>query len=220
MVDKVCALLSGGLDAYASALKFQELGPGWLTEAMYVHWGVPVCKKEYQKATIQAKLLGIPIHTVQVDMPIWLSDNEVDYVDDMLPRYYIPHRNLVFATLVASHTFKRGIDGLILGCHIRDSHCPDGSPSFTAHLEYVLTAGSGRTYTVIAPFMFLTKQDIVEYANFCDPNFLRHSWSCYHAGERPCGSCASCRELEEALHAASIDTRRMPFECANETPPS
>ena len=212
MVDKVCVLLSGGLDAYAAALKYQELWPGLLTEAMYVHWGVPVCNKEYQKATVQAKLLGIPIFTIKVEIPGWLSEGDADYVDKELPRYYIPHRNLIFASLVASHTFKHGVDGLILGCHIRDSHCPDGSPAFLGYLEDVLTEGSGRFYKILSPLMDCVKQDIVEYVNFCDPNFLQHSWSCYHAHERPCGCCASCKELEEALHAAGIDNRRTPYE--------
>ena len=64
-------------------------------------------------------------------------------------------------------------------------------------------AGSGQQVSIEAPFVNMTKKDIVELGlELKVPYEL--TWSCYEGGEKPCGICGTCRDRIEAFKANGI----------------
>lgn len=58
--------------------------------------------------------------------------------------------------------------------------------------------GSGQQLKIEAPFVNLTKADVVAEGIRLDvPYHL--TWSCYEGGDKPCGMCGTCRDRADAF---------------------
>ena len=63
--------------------------------------------------------------------------------------------------------------------------------------------GSGNQLHIEAPFVRLTKADVVKIGlELGVPDEL--TWSCYEGGETPCGVCGTCRDRAAAFAANGI----------------
>ena len=96
---------------------------------------------------------------------------------------------------------------LYLGAHKDDAAgnaYPDCSEEFTNFMYKAVYTGTGGYVKPIAPFVRMTKADIVKFGLECNvPYHL--TWSCYEGGAKHCGTCGTCIDRKEAFKANAIE---------------
>ncbi len=116
---------------------------------------------------------------------------------------YVPFRNGLFLSTAASIALSRSCKILYYGPHADDAAgnaYPDCSSVFNDAMSKAIYEGSGRKLSVEAPFVNMTKKEIVKLGlELKVPYEL--TWSCYEGGDTPCGMCGTCRDRIEAFRA-------------------
>lgn len=119
---------------------------------------------------------------------------------------YVPFRNGLFLSAAASVAISHGCEVLYYGAHSDDaagSAYPDCSDAFRQAMNEALFIGSGGQLRLEAPFVALTKADVVKKGlGLHVPYEL--TWSCYAGGDRPCGVCGTCRDRAAAFAANGV----------------
>ncbi|MCX6571946.1 MAG: 7-cyano-7-deazaguanine synthase QueC [Candidatus Aminicenantes bacterium] len=122
------------------------------------------------------------------------------------PATYVPFRNGIFLALAAAWAEARGVRDLVCGFHVADSpDYPDTTPRFVKAMERAIHEGTkaafgGPKTRIIAPLLGLSKANIIRSGLALGADYS-HSVSCYAGGERPCGTCSSCRLRARAWKA-------------------
>ena len=65
-------------------------------------------------------------------------------------------------------------------------------------MNEAIFTGSGEQLSIKAPFVSLTKADVVKLGNELGVPF-ELTWSCYEGGDKPCGVCGTCRDRAAAF---------------------
>ncbi|MDA0990086.1 MAG: 7-cyano-7-deazaguanine synthase, partial [Verrucomicrobia bacterium] len=60
-----------------------------------------------------------------------------------------------------------------------------------------------RPVTVHAPFVDMSKADVLKIGLALGVDYS-HTWTCYRGGERPCGTCPSCKERAAAFATVGV----------------
>ncbi len=119
---------------------------------------------------------------------------------------YVPFRNGLFLSCAASIALSKDCSILYYGAHSDDAAgnaYPDCSQAFQDAISAAIRTGSGDALTVEAPFVSMTKADVVRSGlELQAPYHL--SWSCYHGGETPCGACGTCLDRAAAFAANGV----------------
>lgn len=119
---------------------------------------------------------------------------------------YVPFRNGLFLSCAASIALSRDCDVIYYGAHSDDAAgnaYPDCSEVFKNAMNQAIYEGSGRQLSVEAPFVSLTKADVVRKGlELKVPYHL--TWSCYEGGEKPCGRCGTCIDRKKAFEANGV----------------
>lgn len=119
---------------------------------------------------------------------------------------YVPFRNGVFLSVAASIALAQNCSVVYYGAHADDaagSAYPDCSSDFNNKMNEGIYTGSGRKVQLAAPFVNLSKKDIVAMGlKLKVPYEL--TWSCYCGGEKPCGSCGTCIDRKAAFAANGV----------------
>ncbi len=114
---------------------------------------------------------------------------------------YVPFRNGLFLSTAASFALSMDCSVIYYGAHSDDaagSAYPDCSDAFNNAMNAAIYEGSGRQLTVEAPFINMTKADVVKKGlELGVPYHL--TWSCYEGKDKPCGVCGTCIDRQEAF---------------------
>ena len=101
----------------------------------------------------------------------------------------------------ASFALSRGAEVVMYGAHADDAAgraYPDCTPEFAEYMGKAIWEGSGRVLRLEAPFINMTKADIVKKGlELHVPYEL--TWSCYEGREKACGVCGTCRDRLKAF---------------------
>lgn len=90
------------------------------------------------------------------------------------------------------------------GAHAGDHTIyPDCRPEFFKAMAEAAAGCSWDAVKLFAPFLHLSKADIVREGNALGVPFEK-TWSCYKGGKRHCGRCGTCVERIEAFQLASV----------------
>ncbi len=127
-----------------------------------------------------------------------------------IPVTYVPGRNLIFLSLAAAHAEVLGAAIIYFGANVVDySGYPDCRPEFIEAFESTLRVGTkagveGRTITVKAPLLTMSKAEIIRLGQSLDVPFqLTHS--CYDpVGSLACGRCDSCLIRRQGFAEAGV----------------
>lgn len=209
-------VVSGGLDSTTMAY--------WLSThadrltALAVDYGQRH-RKELQFARATARALGAPIHVVDLTSVgrllggSALTDDSVDvpeghYTDLSMAITVVPNRNALLLDVAVALATALGADAVAFGAHAGDHTVyPDCRPEFLAAYQTMVTvAGQGflhEDFQVIAPFMAMTKTDIVTLADDLGVP-MAATWSCYRGEQAHCGACGTCVERREAFALAGV----------------
>ncbi|MGN1349523.1 MAG: 7-cyano-7-deazaguanine synthase QueC [Anaerovoracaceae bacterium] len=120
---------------------------------------------------------------------------------------YVPFRNGLFLSSAASIALSKGCSVIYYGAHSDDaagSAYPDCSSSFNQAMGDAIRIGSGQQLTIEAPFVDMTKADVVKLGlSLGVPYEL--TWSCYEGGAEPCGTCGTCIDRAKAFAVNGVE---------------
>lgn len=124
---------------------------------------------------------------------------------------YVPFRNGLFLASAASIAISKKCEVLYYGAHVDDAAgdaYPDCSRDFHQSMADAIWIGSGKQLRVEAPFVGMTKAEIVRTGlNIQVPYQL--TWSCYEGGKKPCGVCGTCIDRAEAFRINGLQDPAM-----------
>ncbi|MFH1476028.1 MAG: 7-cyano-7-deazaguanine synthase QueC [Verrucomicrobiota bacterium] len=212
-------LLSGGLDSSTllhyvkSRLDFQAL------YALTIRYG-----QKHVRETIcavnQARAAGVAEHR-QIDLSFFgalvagasaLTDpaipmpalSELAPLQLDQPPTYVPNRNMLFLALAAAYAEAKGIADVFYGAQAQDRYGYwDCTPEFLDRMNAVLGLNRRRPVILRAPFMRMSKSEILKIGLDLGVNYAE-TWSCYRGAGTPCGVCPSCVERRAAFDALLI----------------
>lgn len=212
-------LLSGGLDS-STLLHYvkRKLGYGRM-HALTIHYGQKHAR-ETACALSQALAMGVEEHR-QLELACFgdlvasisaltdpaapvpefaaLTPGQLDQ-----PPTYVPNRNMVFLSMAAAYAETHGITDVFYGAQTQDRYGYwDCTPEFLERINTVLALNRRRPVVVYAPFMTMSKSEIIQIGLELGVNYAE-TWTCYRGMEKPCGVCPSCVERRAAFAALKI----------------
>ena len=116
---------------------------------------------------------------------------------------YVPFRNGLFLATAASIALSKDCGVIYYGAHADDAAgfaYPDCSQAFHQSMSEAIWEGSGHQLTIEAPFVAMTKAQVVEIGLKLGVPYEK-TWSCYEGGETPCGKCGTCIDRAAAFAA-------------------
>lgn len=119
---------------------------------------------------------------------------------------YVPFRNGLMLSAVASIAISVGASEIYYGAHADDAAgnaYPDCSTDFTNAINKAIYEGSGKTVSVIAPFITCNKSEVVKKGLELNVPY-ELTWSCYNGGEKPCGKCGTCIDRIKAFEVNGV----------------
>ena len=126
---------------------------------------------------------------------------QIEKTDGAPVSTYVPFRNGLFLSSAASIALSKGCEVIYYGAHSDDAAgnaYPDCSDAFNKAINEAIYIGSGNQLKVEAPFIGLTKAQVVKKGlELKVPYEL--TWSCYMGGDKPCGVCGTCIDRAKAF---------------------
>lgn len=220
---KALVLFSGGVDsATCLGIAVKEYGAENVI-ALSIYYGQKH-DKEIQAARKIAEYYGVMLKTL--DLTLIFKDSECSllvgsgaeipqesYAEQLEKTggkpvsTYVPFRNGLFISSAASVALSNDCGVIYYGAHSDDAAgnaYPDCSAAFNNAMNDAVYIGSGEQLKIAAPFVELTKADIVKMGlELGVPYEL--TWSCYEGGEKPCGVCGTCRDRMAAFEANGVN---------------
>ncbi len=214
---KALVLFSGGVDSSTClGLAVQKYGAHNIL-ALSVFYGQKH-QKEMDAAKKIAAYYGVSFKTL--DLSLIFADSDCSLISGSsqeIPKQsyaqqlsqtngkpvstYVPFRNGLFIASAASIAIAHGCEMIYYGAHSDDAAgnaYPDCSDAFNEAINRAVYLGSGKQLKVIAPFVNMTKTQIVKIGlEIAVPYEL--TWSCYEGNDRPCGICGTCRDRAKAF---------------------
>jgi 7-cyano-7-deazaguanine synthase len=131
---------------------------------------------------------------------------QLDKTDGKPVSTYVPFRNGLFLSSAASIALSKECEVIYYGAHSDDAAgnaYPDCSEVFNNAMNTAIYEGSGRQLHIEAPFVKLTKAQVVKKG--LELNVPYHlTWSCYEGGDTPCGVCGTCIDRAKAFAANGV----------------
>ena len=116
---------------------------------------------------------------------------------------YLPGRNITLLSKAAVFGVARGIGRLAIG-PLAGNPFPDATPAFFTAMAQALTLGLGHPVAIDAPFLGMTKTDVILRGVELGVPF-ELTLSCMNpTGWRHCGRCSKCRERIDAFRTAGV----------------
>ena len=135
------------------------------------------------------------------EIPTESYAQQIEKTDGAPVSTYVPFRNGLFLSSAASIALSKGCGVIYYGAHSDDAAgnaYPDCSDAFNKAINEAIYVGSGNQLKVEAPFIGLTKAQVVKKGlELKVPYEL--TWSCYMGGDKPCGVCGTCIDRAKAF---------------------
>jgi 7-cyano-7-deazaguanine synthase len=134
---------------------------------------------------------------------------EGHYEQESMKATVVPNRNSMMLNIAIARAVSIGAEAVVTGVHAGDHAVyPDCRPEFIRALnKLAFVANEGFInvdFRIDAPWIGLTKADIVQVGTntYNVPWFF--TWTCYKGGEVHCGRCSTCVERLEAFYIAGF----------------
>lgn len=216
MSQKVILLLSGGLDSAANLALAHETSQVLL--ALTVDYGQRAAPAELRASRQLSEYYGVPHRTVALP---WLgslggsalTDSKISVPEptrsgldnlsasqESARSVWVPNRNGVFVEVAAAHGEVLGAQAVVVGFNREEAVTfPDNSTEYLEALSGALKYSTREGIRVHSHTDRMDKKEIVDALLRLKRPFPFHLvWSCYFAGERPCGKCESCMRYTRA----------------------
>lgn len=218
---KSVILLSGGLDSCVAAAKILSEGNDLI--ALSVDYGQKHRKELDHAGKIAERLQNdyphlsinhwqLPINNIMGHNPFIGSSAltgsgdipEGHYAEESMKSTVVPNRNMILLSFAVAVAISNDSDSVYYAAHAGDHAIyPDCRPDFVNHLAKAAFIASDQTVKIIAPFIDITKSDIVQIGYELGAP-MELTWSCYKGTKLPCGVCSTDRERRWAFQNAGI----------------
>lgn len=199
--------LSGGLDSTTLLADILKQPKKWMGEVRTVGFGYGSKHNalENKAAHKVANHYKVPFQLVDFSSVILgkfksnlLRDGgeipEGHYEDKTMEMTVVPGRNILFISYLAGLCWSLGGGSVAIGVHAGDhSIYPDCRPDFIQAMDQAVIHGTDKKVSVLAPYLFLTKAEIVQRGHDLGAPF-HLTRTCYTDDEVACGRCGSCQE--------------------------
>lgn len=219
---KALVLFSGGVDSTTCLAMAVEKYGAENVIALSIYYGQKH-NKEIECSRKIADYYGVQLKTL--DLALIFADSTCSLLtgsDTEIPKEtyaeqlsktdgkpvstYVPFRNGLFLSSASSIALSNDCSVIYYGAHSDDSAgnaYPDCSDDFNNAMNRAIYLGSGGQLEIIAPFVNLTKADVVKKGlELGVPYEL--TWSCYEGGDVPCGTCGTCRDRIRAFELNGV----------------
>lgn len=211
-------LLSGGLDSAANLALCAELDEPVL--ALTVDYGQRAFEPELRAARALCEYYGVRHERLDLRWLGRLGGSSLTSHEQDVPEIatsllddarttqataksvWVPNRNGVLINAAAAYAERLGASRVVVGFNAEEAATfPDNSAEFLKRASDALAYSSGEG--AVSVFCYTTEMDkkriVAKLRGLARPFPFDRLWSCYHGGEKPCGSCESCRRLARAL---------------------
>jgi len=200
-------ILSGGVDS--TTLLYKMHSDGYEVTALTFNYAQRH-KKEITYAKAIAKRLDITHHVVDLSsLACLLGDSALlggievpscHYTKEAAKKTVVPNRNMIMLSVAAGYAEAHEIAEVFYAAHKNDSTIyPDCRPEFVQALRPAIRlATAWHPVDLRAPFVDMSKAEIVRMGLALRVPY-ELTWSCYRGEERPCRTCPTCIEREEAF---------------------
>lgn len=214
---RAIVLFSGGLDSTTClAMAVKKYGNTNVT-ALSISYGQKH-RKEIQSAKRIAEYYDVELICLDLakifslsncslleqsddDIPMESYADQLEKTDGKPVSTYVPFRNGLFLSSAASIAISKDCDVIYYGAHSDDAAgnaYPDCSSEFNDAINRAIYIGSGKQLTVEAPFVNMTKADVVKTGIELNVPY-ELTWSCYLGDDKPCGKCGTCIDRQKAF---------------------
>ncbi|MDO4633124.1 MAG: 7-cyano-7-deazaguanine synthase QueC [Eubacteriales bacterium] len=217
MKEKALVLFSGGLDSTTClAMAVKKYGSENVI-ALSVSYGqkhsreIDAAKKVVEHYHVAHRMLDLSAIfegsncslLVQSDqeIPEGSYDSQLQETNGAPVSTYVPFRNGLFLSCAASIALSNDCSVIYYGAHADDAAgnaYPDTSSAFHQAVTSAIALGSGNQVTVEAPFIKMTKGEVVKIGLELEVPY-ELTWSCYEGGEKACGVCGTCIDRKVAF---------------------
>jgi len=212
---KTLAIVSGGMDSVTLAYWLKSRGRDLsllsfnygqrheteLNRAMLAAERLGVEHKIIDIRTVGANLGGSSLTDLSMDVP------DGHYAEESMRITVVPNRNAIMLAIAFGVAYAGSFNEVAIGNHAGDHYIyPDCRPAFIDAFNAMQKEAGGEMWQVdlFAPFVNMTKADIVRVGYILDVPF-KDTWSCYKGtGIYHCGTCGTCTERKEAFELAGI----------------
>lgn len=209
MVKNSALIYSGGLDSTTMLYEYAEN----IAVAINFSYGANHNRIERQCARFHCDRLGIELIEIELPfMSVHFSSSLLEgaeaipggkYDTSNMASTVVPFRNGIMLSIAAGIAESRGLEKVMIANHGGDhSIYPDCRPDFISAMSEAIRTGTYAGTTLLAPYTNLTKTEIALRGLRLGIDYS-HTYSCYRGLDEPCGTCATCREREEALSKAT-----------------
>ncbi|MBO7396386.1 MAG: 7-cyano-7-deazaguanine synthase QueC [Ruminococcus sp.] len=218
---KALVLFSGGVDSSTClAIAVDKYGADNVL-ALCIYYGQKH-DKEMQAARRTAAHYGVEFRTLDLalifagsdctllagngDIPLESYAEQLKKTNGKPVSTYVPFRNGLFLSSAASIALSNDCSVIYYGAHSDDAAgnaYPDCSDEFNKAMDRAIFLGSGQQLRIEAPFVKLTKADVVRKGLELNVPY-ELTWSCYEGGDKPCGVCGTCRDRMAAFEANGV----------------
>lgn len=205
-------ILSGGLDSTAAL--FEAIARGYEPVALSFFYGQRHAI-ELSHAQELTQHLGIRHELVDISSINHLITNsaltnpsipvpEGHYAAETMKATVVPNRNAIMLSIAFGFASNIDARAVFTGVHAGDHAIyPDCRPEFVRSFGMMESLALENSPTLIAPFIFNTKAEIVERGAKLSVPFS-FTYSCYNGGKTHCGRCSTCVERREAFELAGV----------------
>jgi len=213
-MSRALVLHSGGLDSSVTLMMAVAEHGAKNVKSLGIDYGQRHIK-ELEYALTLCKELGVEREIVVLpkiegvmltDRAVEIPNISYDQIEGISPTY-VPFRNGLMLSVIASKAQHEGYDFIYYGAHAEDAAnwaYPDCTPEFNGAMANAIFIGTYQKTRLLTPFQWSSKADIVNKGASLDESLLKYTWSCYKGDEDHCGTCPTCRARKEAFAKAGI----------------
>lgn len=214
-MTKAYVLHSGGLDSSVALIAAVHEYGADNVKSLGIDYGQRHLR-ELEYAQYLCNALGVVREIVKLpkiegvmltDSSIEIPNISYDEIEGISPTY-VPFRNGLMLSVIASKAQNEGYDVIVYGAHAEDAKnwaYPDCTPEFNGAMANAIFIGTYQKVRLHTPFQWSEKYEIVKKGAALDEQRLAMTWSCYKGDEQHCGTCPTCRARKEAFIKAGVN---------------
>ncbi len=121
------------------------------------------------------------------------------------PSTYVPNRNMMLLSMAAAYAEAQGLGHVFYGAQAQDEYGYwDCTRGFLDSMNAVLALNRRKAVVIHAPFIAKSKAENLRLGLELGVDFAQ-TWSCYRGQARPCATCPTCVERENAFRAIGAE---------------